>query len=113
MKVVGLEPMTYGFKARDRDSVIVESAGDSGEHSCSIAPKMYLTQAAVLADGTTLGRGDLASAVGQLPAIVGPHDSIATVSLGDGFVLDDHLNRPIVAENKCKSIMTLLDRMGC
>ncbi len=52
-----------------------------------------LTQAAVLADGATLGRGDLASALGQLPAVGGPHDSIATVSLGDGFVLDDHLNR--------------------
>ena len=70
-----------------------------------------LTQAAVLADGATLGRGDLASALGQLPAD-GLHDSIATVSLGDGVVLDDHLNRPIVGENKFESIMTLLDRIG-
>ena len=32
-----------------------------------------LSQAAVLADGATLGRGDLASALGQLPADGGPH----------------------------------------
>ncbi len=51
-----------------------------------------LTQAAVLADGATLGRGDIASALGQLPAD-SPHDSAAAVSLGDGFVLDDYLNR--------------------
>ena len=52
-----------------------------------------LSQAAVLADGATLGRGDLASALGQLPADGSPHDATATVNLGDGFVLDDYLNR--------------------
>jgi len=51
-----------------------------------------LTQAAVLADGTTLGRGDLASALGQL-ANDGRSDSRAAVTLGDGFVLNDYLNR--------------------
>ena len=38
-----------------------------------------------------MGLGDLASALGQLPADGGPHT--ATVNLGDGFVLDDYLNR--------------------
>ena len=40
-----------------------------------------LSQAAVLADSVTLGRGDLASALGQLPADGGPHKRRGTSPL--------------------------------
>ncbi len=43
-----------------------------------------LSQAAVLADGATLGRGDLASALGQLPAGGGPHNRRGQVATPSG-----------------------------
>ena len=61
-----------------------------------------LVQAAVLADGVTLSRGDLASALGELPADRAPLTALSGVTLEPGFNLDEYLNaihrqrRPIV-----------------
>ena len=51
-----------------------------------------LVQAAVLADGVTLSRGDLASALGELPADKAPLAALAGVTLEPGFNLDEYLN---------------------
>lgn len=47
-----------------------------------------LSQAAVLADGATLGRGDLASALGQLPADGGPHKRRSQVASPSGVSIN-------------------------
>ena len=51
-----------------------------------------LAQAAVLTDGKTIGRRELAASVGEMPESGGPASGVMDRPLGDGFDLDDHLN---------------------
>ena len=51
-----------------------------------------LVQAAVLADGVTLSRGDLASALGELPSDGAPLAALSAITLEPGFNLDEYLN---------------------
>jgi transcriptional regulator with PAS, ATPase and Fis domain len=51
-----------------------------------------LLQAAVMADGDVLNEGDLASALGEMPSGPLAEGQVLAHTLGDGFVLEDHLN---------------------
>ena len=51
-----------------------------------------LVQAAVLADGDTIGRGDLVAALGEMPQENRAMMALAERPLGDDFNLEEHLN---------------------
>ena len=49
-------------------------------------------QAAVLTDGKTIGRKELAASVGEMPETGGTTAAILSRNLGDGFEIEEHLN---------------------
>ena len=51
-----------------------------------------LVQAAVLSDGTSLGRREIAAALGEMPGASGSSRVLADRTLGDDFDLEEHLN---------------------
>ena len=51
-----------------------------------------LMQAAVLTDGKTIGRKELAASVGEMPETGGTTAAILSRNLGDGFEIEEHLN---------------------
>ncbi len=51
-----------------------------------------LMQAAVLTDGKTIGRKEIAASVAEMPDASGPTRGLVDRPLGDGFDLEDHLN---------------------
>ena len=51
-----------------------------------------LVQAAVLADGDTLGRADVVAALGELPAEAAGRAPLLDRPIGDGFNLEEYLN---------------------
>lgn len=51
-----------------------------------------LVQASVLTDGKTIGKGEIASALSEMPNLDSKTGDLLNLPLGDGFDLHDHLN---------------------
>lgn len=51
-----------------------------------------LVQAAVFSDGKTLGRKEIAAALGEMPDMNEGSDGLSLREIGDGFDLEEHLN---------------------
>lgn len=51
-----------------------------------------LVQAAVLSDGKTLGRKEIAAALGEMPDMNESSNGLSLREIGDGFDLEEHLN---------------------
>ena len=63
-----------------------------------------LTQAAILAEGTEIGKKELAASVADFPGTKNSRNSILDRPLGDGFDLEEHLN-----EIHCRYLQRAMD----